>query len=141
MGFDWSHRPAHFYRALVESPAYALSTAMYQIEKVYPEYPAQTLYAIGGGARAVERLQLFADVCGKTIKTADREDAALLGASLLAEKGTGMIEDLSETSQKNIHTDMVIEPDMEKNEKYQKYKVQYNQYCKEMTHLCKGLIR
>lgn len=104
MGFDWSHRPAHFYRALVESHAYALATAMEQMEKVYPEYPAQTLYAIGGGARAVERLQLFADVCGKTIKTATGKMRSSWSVTS-CRKRNGMIEDHFGTSQKNIHTD------------------------------------
>lgn len=141
MGFDWSHKPEHFFRALIESHAYALSTAMDQIAKNYPEYPWNRVVMIGGGAKSNAQTQIFADVCGKEFVTIDREDAALWGTCILAAKGIGLVEDIGKFALEHITTKQVFTPNQENHEKYKKLKKQYQKYEKELSPYCRDLVK
>lgn len=140
LGFDWSHRPEHFFKALIESHGFALSTAMDQIEKNYPEYAWDRVVIIGGGAKSPEQTQIFADVCGKEFVTIDREDAALWGTCILAAKGIGLIDDMLEFAREHRSIKAVYKPNKSNFEKYQHLKEQYNRYEKELSPFCRDRI-
>lgn len=140
LGFDYSHKPEHFFRALVESHAFALSTAMDRISKKYSEYPWDKVFIIGGGAKSPELIQIFADVTGKEFITIDRDDAALWGTCILAAKGIGMVEDIAEFSIAHRNIQKVYHPNPEYKEIYEKLKKQYNTYAKELSPYCKNRV-
>ena len=60
VGETRTHTRAHFYRALMESFAYALGSAISRITAVYPEYAAQKkIRMIGGRSKVALRRHSF----------------------------------------------------------------------------------
>ena len=82
LGFDWSHGPEHFYRALIESYTYDFTLALRSIERLYPEYSLEQVKIIGGGAKSPVWTQMCADVQGKQYITLNRSDVAMWGAAI-----------------------------------------------------------
>lgn len=126
-GFSWSHRPEHFYRALLESYAYDLAITLDSICETYPECEQSTVKVIGGGARSGAWLQILADVTGRTFQRVDREDAALWGAVLLAGDALGVFPDIRETAREHIRVTGTILPDESQEKIYRKLKDEYRE--------------
>ena len=140
MGHTWSHGPAHFYRALVESFAFALKGAMNRIDAVYPEYRnREFIRMIGGGAESDVCAQIFADVLGIRVETLAQKDPALWGVCLLCAKGIGLIDDLKQYAQKHISIHKRFEPDPDRHEIYEELRKRYEDYVNILTPLCAGL--
>jgi xylulokinase len=140
MGFDWSHRVEHFYRALLESHAFALTTAIERIRTIYPEQKSDTVRIIGGGSKSKFGTQLLADVSGLVFEKVDRDDAALWGASILAAKGIGLLQDISCHAADCIHVTERVTPNESVKERYDVLRAQYNRYEKELTPYCRQLV-
>ena len=142
LGHSWSHRPAHFYRALVESFAYALSTAIDRMHTLYPEYREEPMVrVIGGGIHSPNCLQIYADVLGVPLETLGQDNAALWGACVLAAKGVGLVDDITAFTEKRLIPGRRLVPDSEKHEKYNKLKEQYNRYEQALSPLCRDRLR
>ena len=142
LGHSWSHGPEHFYRALVESFAFSLSTAIDRIHEIYPEYrEEECIRVIGGGIHSPNCLQIYADVTGKPLETSGRDEAALWGACILAAKGTGLTDELRTHSEKHIHPGNRYEPDPERHETYKRLKEQYNRYEERLSSLCRERLQ
>jgi len=138
LGHSWSHGPKHFYRALVESFAFSLSTAIDRIHEIYPEYrEEESIRVIGGGIHSPNSLQIYADVTGKTLETIGHDEAALWGACILAAKGIGLTDELSESAEKHICLGNRYEPDPERHERYRGLKEQYNRFEERLSSLCR----
>jgi xylulokinase len=137
LGHSWSHGPEHFYRALTESFAFSLSTAIDRIHALYPEYREEAVIrVIGGGTRSPNCLQIYADVSGKPLETTGRDEAALWGACILAAKGIGLADDLTAAAENQSRTGTRFEPDPEKHRIYTRLKEQYTRYEKSLSGLC-----
>lgn len=132
MGFDWSHGPEHFYKALLESFTYDFTLALGRIENLYPEYPIHHVSIIGGGAKSPVWTQMCAYVQNKTYMTLDREDVAMWGAAILAGNAVGVFPDLKETAKKYVHREKHYKPYPEMGVKYQKYMQLYKEYMEEL---------
>ena len=126
-GFSWSHRPEHFYRALLESYAYDLAITLDSICETYPECEQSAVKVIGGGARSGAWLQILSDVTGRTFQRVDREDAALWGAVLLAGDALGVFSDIRETAREHIRVTGTILPDESQEKIYRKLKDEYRE--------------
>jgi xylulokinase len=132
MGYDWSHKKEHFYRALLESFTYDFSLAICSIERLYPEYKLDTVRIIGGGAKSQVWPQMCADVQGKAYHVLNREDVAMWGAALLAGNAIGVFGDLKETANAHVKVQKEFRPDPEKKVVYAKYMGLYEQYMVEL---------
>lgn len=131
MGYTWSHKPEHFYRALLESFSYDLAITMDSISKMYPEYALDEVKIIGGGAKSKVWTQMLADVTGKTFQKLNRDDTALWGAAILAGTGIGVFNDIKKISKQYIDICDTYEPDEKRHDNYQKYKDLYYDFTKE----------
>lgn len=140
MGQTWSHTPAHFYRAITESFAFALKTA---IERMMAQYPqlgnVDAVRMIGGGANSDVSAQIYADVFGIPVETLDRRDAALWGGCLLGAKGIGLIDDLHACAKAHVHVQKRFEPDAAKRKCYDTLQERYNRYIGILTPLCREI--
>ncbi|MGI6333128.1 MAG: xylulokinase [Saccharofermentanales bacterium] len=132
MGFDWSHGPEHFYRALVESYTYDFSLAIDRIKALYPEYDTPIVKMIGGGAKSPCWLQMSADIEGKDYVTANRNDVSMWGACILAGNAVGLFKDMRETAKKNIQIEKVYKPNPAMKEIYLKHRNLYRQLLTEL---------
>lgn len=132
MGYDWSHRKAHFYKALMDSFTYDFSLCLQSIERLYPEYKIDLVKIIGGGAKSPVWTQLSADIQNKRYALLNREDVAMWGAAILAGNAIGVFEDLKGTAKKYVQIQKEYMPDKENGKKYQKYMELYKKYVVEL---------
>ncbi|MPN08156.1 Xylulose kinase [bioreactor metagenome] len=133
MGFDWSHKQGHFYRALLESFSYDFALTEKRIEALYPEYDLNTVKIIGGGAKSPLWTQMNADVMGKEFHRLNREDVAMWGAAMLAGSAIGLFPDITETAKQHVKVEKKYLPDMKMNEIYKKHMELYKEYTVELT--------
>lgn len=141
MGFTWSHQPAHFYRALLESYTYDFALCLDSIERLYPDYPFDRVSIIGGGAHSAVWPQLCADAQGKTYQTLSRSDVALWGAAILAGNAIGVFPDLKKTAKQYVHAQKEFAPDPAMKPVYDRYKRLYADSMKETRAFFERLSR
>ncbi len=98
LGHTLLHKPAHFYRSLLESYAYEISLTVDSIRELYPHIKMDSIKMIGGGANSSVWPQIIADVCGLKVDIMSRHDEALWGTALLAGNAIGAIDDIAATS-------------------------------------------
>lgn len=139
MGFDWSHDPGHFYRALLESFSYEFSLALDRVDDLYPEYAWDTVKMIGGGAKSALWPAMAADITGKRHGIMDREDVSMWGACILAGNAVGIFENLEETAKKYVKVSKVYQPSAADRKLYEKRKHLYKVYMQELPGFYKGL--
>jgi xylulokinase len=132
MGFDWSHKREHFYRALLESFCYDFSLTTKRLEEIYPSYVQSKVKIIGGGAKSRVWTQMNADVTGKTYQSLDREDVAMWGAAIIAGHAIGLFADMKQTANQNVHIVQEYQPDMEMHSLYRPLTTLYDQYTREL---------
>lgn len=132
MGFEWSHKPSHFYRALLESFSYDFALTEKRLEALYPEYDLETVKIIGGGAKSALWTQMNADVMGKEFHCLSREDVAMWGAAILAGSAVGVFPDIEETAKKHVKTGKKYSPDRKMNGVYRKHMELYKRYTIEL---------
>ena len=126
LGHTWSHKTAHFYRALLESFAYEYAYVLGVMKNTYPDLELEEVRVIGGGARSDFWNQLKADVMGLKYARLNRDDLALLGDMVIAGHGVGLYEDLK-IVRRFVQTTDIFEPDMETHRLYQPYVRYYAQ--------------
>lgn len=140
VGFTWSHKKEHFYKALLESYAYELALTIDSIKEMYPEFKDNyRIKLIGGGAKSKIWPQILADVTGCEFDLLDRDDVALWGAAILAGNGIGIFEDIGEIVKQTVKVQKVIKPNIENRVKYQALKQVYANLKKDTHKVCKEL--
>lgn len=132
MGFDWSHKRAHFYRALLESYSYDFALALKSLKRLYPHYKMDTIKIIGGGAKSEVWTQMNADVHGKTYQHLNRKDVSLWGAAIIAGNAIGIFDNVAKTAAKYVHIQKEVHPDMEMHRRYQPFLKLYEEYLTEL---------
>lgn len=132
MGFDWSHKKEHFYRALMESFTYDFTLSLNSIERLYPEYQPDHVKIIGGGAKSEVWPQMCADVQNKRYVCLNRDDTALWGAAILAGNAIGIFDNLKETAVKHTKVVKEYQPNSNVGKQYHKYMELYRQYVVEL---------
>lgn len=89
IGFSDVHTRAHVYRAILEGLAYALREGLERSER-RSGVRATEVRVAGGGSRSRAALQLTADVFGRPAARPHTDEAAGLGAAIVAAVGLGL---------------------------------------------------
>lgn len=101
VGWRAAHRPAHFYRAILEGIAFELRLQFDGVEGSLGR-EIKLVTASGGGTNSPLWLQILADVLGKPISRSTVREAACLGACILAASGSGLNPDAAAAARKMI---------------------------------------
>lgn len=98
LGWRGFHKPAHFYRAILEGIAFEQRLATEGIEAALGG-SIQGYVAFGGGSHSTLWLQIIADITGKPIYRAHAPEATALGAGILAATAMGFYPDVPQAAQ------------------------------------------
>lgn len=95
IGWRGNHKPEHLYRAILEGIGYEIRLQISGVEAAL-DRNINNFVITGGGASNRFWCQIIADITGKTIFHSYTNEAASLGAGILAAYGAGLF--------RNIHT-------------------------------------
>jgi sugar (pentulose or hexulose) kinase len=130
-GFTLRHGRNHFTRAIMEAVGYIVRRNIQVIESL--GVPVHEIRALGGGARSRIWKQIEADITGKPVLTTTNEEAATLGAAILAGKAVGIYASISEAVDQMIQIQERFEPNVINlqvyDEAYQTYVDIYEALC------------
>ena len=107
-GIAFEHCHPHFVRAILESVAYMLRKNLDIVENIGGS--AQQLLALGGGARSRLWLSIKADVLQRPVTPVVVEEAASLGAAIMAATAAGLFDSLSAGAAAMTRLGQPIEP-------------------------------
>jgi xylulokinase len=126
VGFTWTHRREHFYRAILESIAYDYAQALDVIRDYFPDERFREVRVIGGGASSDLWNQIKADVLGVPYMKLRIRDTAPLGCALMAGHAVGIFPDLAEAARRLTETHGRFEPRKAYHERYAEYAQAYS---------------
>jgi xylulokinase len=118
-GLDYGKTRAHCARAVLEGTAFALEHNLEAAEQ--SGVSVGTMRSVGGAANSRLWTQIKADVTGKTIEIPDSDNAATLGAAILAGVGVGVYSGFEDAVHRTVHIRRKNQPDPAAHEAYQKY--------------------
>jgi sugar (pentulose or hexulose) kinase len=110
-GFTLRHGQNHFTRAIMESIGFIVRRNIEVIEGM--GVGVQEIRALGGGARSRVWKQIEADITQRTILTTVNEEAATLGAAILAGKAVGLYGNIAEAASQMVQIKERFEPAQE----------------------------
>jgi xylulokinase len=96
-GMGLHHTRGHFVRALLEAVAYMLRRNVEVLVEL--GVTVEEIRSLGGGARSAVWNQIKADVLGRPVLTLDTQEAACLGAAILAGAAVGLYPSAGEAAQ------------------------------------------
>lgn len=109
-GFTLRHGRNHFARAIMEAVGFIVRRNIEVIEGL--GVPVNEVRALGGGARSRVWKQIEADITGRTVLTTTNEEAATLGAAILAGKAVGLYTSIEEAAERMIQVKDRFEPNL-----------------------------
>jgi len=121
IGFTWTHRRQHFYRALLESIAFDFAQALEILMSYRPDQQFEDVRVVGGGASNALWNQIKSDVLGLHYKRLCRDDTAALGCAIIAGHAVGVFSDMTEMAVRFSKTTDNIEPNRSQHRLYEKY--------------------
>lgn len=130
-GFTLHHSRNHFIRSIMEAVCFIVRRNIETIEGI--GVPVNEIRALGGGARSAIWKQIEADVTGRPVLITTNEEAATLGAAILAGKAIGLYSDVQEAVNQMVHIKARFEPTKENSKIYNDT---YNTYVTLYTALC-----
>ncbi len=107
-GFTLRHGRSHFIRAIMEAVCFIVRRNIEVIEGM--GVPVSEIRALGGGARSRVWKQIEADVTGRPVLTTRNEEAATLGAAILAGKAVGLYSSVQEAVEQMVQIEAQFEP-------------------------------
>jgi xylulokinase len=107
-GFTLRHGRSHFTRAIMEAVCFIVRRNIEVIESL--GVPVNEIRALGGGARSRIWKQMEADIVGRPVFTTTNEEAATLGAAILAGKAVGLYSSVEEAAERMIQIKEQFEP-------------------------------
>jgi xylulokinase len=107
-GFTLRHGRNHFARAIMEAVCFIVRRNIEVIEGL--GVPVNEVRALGGGARSAVWKQIEADIIGRPVLTTTNEEAATLGAAILAGKAVGLYSSIEEATERMIQVKDRFEP-------------------------------
>ncbi len=116
LGLTFDTRRQDLVKAILEGITFEQALSIEQLRTAGIE--VDELRAIGGGARSPKWLQMKADIVGTPITAIAVNDAASLGAALLAGWGTGIYTSLQEAVGRTVSTSARYEPDEKRSAHY-----------------------
>lgn len=130
-GFTLRHTKAHFARAIMEAIACIVRRNIEVLEDL--NIRVNEIRALGGGARSRLWKQIEADLTRRPVLTMKNEEAACLGAAVLAGTAVGLYKSIDEACEKMVSIKERFNPNpanLEVYEKtYQRYVQLYNDLC------------
>lgn len=117
-GLDFSKTKGHMIRACMEGVAYSLKHNLDIAEKAGAH--VKELLAVGGSANSALWMQIKSDITGKPLAVPFSDTATTLGAALLAGVGVGMYKDFEDAAAQTVKITRRYEPDLNKQEVYEK---------------------
>jgi sugar (pentulose or hexulose) kinase len=108
-GLTLRHTKAHVARAIMESIACIVMRNIEAVEML--GIGVKEIRVLGGGARSAVWNQIKADVSGRPVLTMENEEAACLGAAILAGAGVGVYSSLPEACARMVKVKERHEPD------------------------------
>ena len=110
-GFTLRHSRGHFIRAIMEAVCFIVRRNIEVIEGI--GVPVSEIRSLGGGARSPIWKQIEADVTGRTVLTTSNEEAATLGAAILAGTAIGLYSSVHEAVGQMVQIKERFEPTTE----------------------------
>jgi len=107
-GFTLRHGRGHFTRAIMEGVSFIVRRNIEVIEGL--GVSVSEVRSLGGGARSSIWKQLEADILGRPVLTTTNEEAATLGAAILAGKAVGLYSSVEEAAERMIQIKQRFEP-------------------------------
>lgn len=124
-GFTLRHRKPHFARSIMEAIACIIRKNIDVLEDM--KIKVNEIRALGGGARSSIWNQIIADLTKRpVITTLHDEDAACLGAAILAGKAAGIFRSFEDAAKNMVTIKRKYEPRPENFEKYDNLYKKYN---------------
>jgi sugar (pentulose or hexulose) kinase len=108
-GITMRHTRAHFARAILEAVACIVRRNIEVVEEL--GIGVSEIRCLGGGSRSSVWNQIKADLTGRPVVTMENEEAACLGAAILAGKGVGMFKSLEGAVSQMVQIKDRFEPD------------------------------
>ena len=132
-GINLSHNKGHFVRALLEGIAFQYLEALKILNELKME--VQDVSMVGGEAKSDIWNQIKADIFGREIKIPKVDNAAALGAVMLAGTGTGQYTSLFKAAEEIVEIEKSYKPSLDKQKIYSKI---YQDYMKVYSHIERG---
>lgn len=123
-GFTLRHTKAHFARSIMESVACTVRRNVEVVEGL--GIPVQEIRVLGGGARSAVWNRIKCDLIGRPLVITENEEAACLGAAILAGHGVGMFNSVATAVDRMVVIRERLEPDLDRK---QAYEATYQGYC------------
>lgn len=117
-GFTLRHTKGHFVRAIMEAVACIVRRNMETLQDL--GIRVEEVRTLGGGARSSVWKQIEADITQRPVLTMKNEEAACLGAAILAGKAIGMYRSIEEACEKMVSVKKRFEPNPANFETYEK---------------------
>ena len=128
VGLTLRHTRAHLTRALLEGVAFSLADCLALVREARPGIATEARVT-GGGARSGLWRRILADVLDVTVAPALADEAAAVGAALLAGVGVGVWNDVPSACSHAVRLGEATEPDPEAVAMYQRsYSVYHELY-------------
>jgi sugar (pentulose or hexulose) kinase len=130
-GFTLKHTKPYFARAIMEAIACIVRRNIDVLEELH--IPVKEIRVLGGGARSDVWNQIKADITGKTILRTENEEAACLGAAILAGKAVGLYNSVKDASKNMVRIKKTYTP---QKQNIKTYRDTYKKYVKIYDDLC-----
>lgn len=107
-GFTLHHGKAHFVRSIMEAIAFAVQRNIDVLEDL--GIKVDEIRSLGGGSRSLLWSQIKADVTQRSVYIMENEEAACLGAAMLAGVATGIYPNLKVATKKMVNIKKQVKP-------------------------------
>ena len=107
-GFTLHHGKAHFVRSIMEAIAFAVQRNIDVLEDL--GIKVDEIRSLGGGSRSLLWSQIKADVTQRSVYIMENEEAACLGAAMLAGVATGIYPNLKDATKKMVSIKKQVKP-------------------------------
>ena len=108
-GITLAHKRGHFVRALLEAMAFQIRRDLEGLHRLGVR--ANELRVLGGGAKSRLGAEIKADVCGLPVVIPAQQEAAVLGAAILAAVGVGLYSDIASAAKAMASGGEEVKPD------------------------------
>jgi xylulokinase len=115
-GFTLHHGRPHFVRAIMEAIGFAIRRNLDVLEDM--GIPVSEIRSLGGGSRSLLWSQIKADITQRPVYTMQNEEAACLGAAMLAGVAAGIYSNLKSAVSSMVALKEKLVPDPASREAY-----------------------
>lgn len=133
-GATLKHTKAHFIRSIMESLGYIICRNLETISGM--GLNISQIRTMGGGSKSNAWNQIKADITGRYLQVAGcSQDAACLGAVILAGVATGAFANVEAAVDAMVHVEKTYQPNLENHKVYQKQYKKYKVLSSSLTQL------